>query len=90
MSRPWISLPTDPLKVYFDMCIIKYFLKMTRHLAADKRFKGIGEIFRAPLEVRFEYFCELINSCLVSPTHAKKFLHIRNAGVEDKSVIFSG
>ena len=26
MSRPWISLPTDPLKVYFDMCIIKYFL----------------------------------------------------------------
>ncbi len=64
--------------------------KMTRHLAADKRFKDIGEIFRAPLEVRFEYFCELINSCLVSPTHAKKFLHIRNAGVEDKSVIFSG
>ena len=26
MSRPWISLPTDPLKVYFDICIIKYFL----------------------------------------------------------------
>lgn len=26
MSRPWISLPTDPLKVYFDVCIIKYFL----------------------------------------------------------------
>ena len=26
MSRPWISLPTDPLKVYFDMCVIKYFL----------------------------------------------------------------
>ena len=26
MSRPWISLPTDPLKVYFDLCIIKYFL----------------------------------------------------------------
>ena len=26
MSRPWITLPTDPLKVYFDMCIIKYFL----------------------------------------------------------------
>jgi len=26
MSRPWLSLPTDPLKVYFDMCIIKYFL----------------------------------------------------------------
>ena len=87
MSRPWISLPTDPLKVYFDMCIIKYFLKMTRHLAADQRFKDIGEIFRAPLEVRFEYFCELINSCLVSPTHAKKFLHIiRNAGVEDNAL----
>ena len=26
MSDPWITLPTDPLKVYFDMCIIKYFL----------------------------------------------------------------
>ena len=26
MSRPWITSPTDPLKVYFDMCIIKYFL----------------------------------------------------------------
>ena len=26
MSRPWITLPTDPLKVYFDMCIIKYFI----------------------------------------------------------------
>ena len=26
MLRPWITLPTDPLKVYFDMCIIKYFL----------------------------------------------------------------
>lgn len=26
ISRPWISLPTDPLKVYFDMCIVKYFL----------------------------------------------------------------
>ena len=26
MSRPWITLPTDSLKVYFDMCIIKYFL----------------------------------------------------------------
>ena len=26
MSRPWITLPTDPLKVYFDLCIIKYFL----------------------------------------------------------------
>ena len=26
MSRPWITLPTDPLKVYFDMCVIKYFL----------------------------------------------------------------
>ena len=26
MSRPWITLPTDPLKVYYDMCIIKYLL----------------------------------------------------------------
>lgn len=26
MSRPWLKLKTDPLRVYFDMCIIKYFL----------------------------------------------------------------
>lgn len=26
IERPWITLPTDPLKVYFDLCIIKYFL----------------------------------------------------------------
>lgn len=26
MSRPWLSLPTDTTKVYFDLCIIKYFL----------------------------------------------------------------
>lgn len=24
--RPWINLPTDTLRIYFDMCIIKYFL----------------------------------------------------------------
>lgn len=64
--------------------------KMTRHLTSDKRFKDIGEIFRGPLEVRFEYYCELINRCLVSPAHAKKFLHIQDADVEDKSVIFRG
>ena len=23
--RPWINLPTDSLRIYFDMCIIKYF-----------------------------------------------------------------
>lgn len=23
---PWINLPTDTLRIYFDMCIIKYFL----------------------------------------------------------------
>jgi abortive infection bacteriophage resistance protein len=26
MPRPWISLPTDPLKVYFDFCIVKFFI----------------------------------------------------------------
>ena len=26
MSRPWLKLKRDPLRVYFDMCIIKYFL----------------------------------------------------------------
>lgn len=25
-TRPWIVLPTDPLKVYHDICIIKYLL----------------------------------------------------------------
>ena len=24
--RPWITLPTDQLRIYFNMCIIKYFL----------------------------------------------------------------
>ena len=28
MPRPWILLQTDPLRVYFDMCIIKYFLNI--------------------------------------------------------------
>ena len=28
MNRPWILLQTDPLRVYFDMCIIKYFLNI--------------------------------------------------------------
>lgn len=26
MSRPWISIPTDQLRIYFTLCIIKYFL----------------------------------------------------------------
>ena len=26
MTRPWITLPTDPLRIYFNICIIKYFL----------------------------------------------------------------
>ena len=26
MTGNWIYLPTDPLRVYFDLCIIKYFL----------------------------------------------------------------
>ena len=26
MSHPWITLPTDMLRIYFDLCIIKYFL----------------------------------------------------------------
>lgn len=58
--------------------------RMTGYLAADKRFDGIGGIFRAPLEVRFEYFSELVSRCLVSPAHAKKFLHIGETAVEGK------
>jgi len=26
MIHPWISLPTDPLRIYFNICIIKYFI----------------------------------------------------------------
>ena len=26
MNRPWITLPTDCLRIYFTVCIIKYFL----------------------------------------------------------------
>lgn len=26
MTRPWIMLPTNPLRIYFNICIIKYFL----------------------------------------------------------------
>ena len=26
MTRPWITLPTDRLRIYFTICIIKYFL----------------------------------------------------------------
>ena len=26
MSGAWLTIPTDPLRVYFDLCIIKYFL----------------------------------------------------------------
>ena len=26
MTGRWISLPTDPLRIYFNLCIIKYFL----------------------------------------------------------------
>ena len=28
MTGSWISLPTDTLRVYFDLCIIKYFLNI--------------------------------------------------------------
>ena len=26
--KPWINLPTDTLRIYFDMCIIRYFLNI--------------------------------------------------------------
>uniref|UniRef100_A0AB33IUN4 Abi family protein n=2 Tax=unclassified Prevotella TaxID=2638335 RepID=A0AB33IUN4_9BACT len=28
INLPWISLPTDNLRIYFDLCIIKYFLNV--------------------------------------------------------------
>lgn len=26
MKRSWITLPTDRLRIYFNLCIIKYFI----------------------------------------------------------------
>lgn len=26
VTRPWITRPSDPLRIYFNLCIIKYFL----------------------------------------------------------------
>jgi abortive infection bacteriophage resistance protein len=26
ITRPWIKLPTDRLRIYFNLCIIKWFL----------------------------------------------------------------
>ncbi len=26
MTRPWITLPSDKRKIYYNICIIKYFL----------------------------------------------------------------
>lgn len=28
MNGSWISLPTDALRIYFNLCIIKYFLNI--------------------------------------------------------------
>ncbi len=28
MTGRWISLQTDPMRTYFDLCIIKYFLNI--------------------------------------------------------------
>ena len=28
MTGSWITLPTDTLRIYFDLCIIKYFLNI--------------------------------------------------------------
>ena len=28
MAGSWITLPTDTLRIYFDHCIIKYFLNI--------------------------------------------------------------
>ena len=28
MTRNWITLPTDTLRIYFNLCIIKYFLNI--------------------------------------------------------------
>ena len=31
MTGSWITLPTDALRIYFNLCIIKYFLNIISH-----------------------------------------------------------
>ncbi|MDE7375643.1 MAG: Abi family protein, partial [Muribaculaceae bacterium] len=28
MSKGWINLSTDPLRIYFNLCIVKYFINI--------------------------------------------------------------
>ena len=28
IAYPWIYLPTNPLRIYFDLCIVKYFINI--------------------------------------------------------------
>ena len=60
--------------------------KMAHHLAADSRFNGIGDLLGRPAETIIDYFYELVNVCMVTPAHAKKFLHIKEA--DDSSFPF--
>lgn len=52
------------------------YRKMTHHLASDKRFSGIEDVLRLPVEERIAYLNELVSACSVSLNHARKFLRI--------------
>lgn len=62
----------------------KDFRKMAQHLAADRRYTGISDIFRLPAEERIGYMNDLVLRCGVTIDHARKFLHIET--VDNKSL----
>lgn len=74
------------LREPFDPNSGQAYWKMTRHFAADRRFNDIGDLLGRPAEAVIDYFNELVTRCLVSPTHAKKFLRIQDA--EDSTFTF--
>ena len=63
MTGSWITLPTDALRIYFNLCIIKYFLniispnndmkakvkRQRRYRNKSKYFMQIGVLFAKKL-----------------------------------------
>lgn len=52
------------------------YKKITRHIAAEKRFGSVADIIRLTSEERADYLDRLVNCCGVSREHARKFLRI--------------
>ncbi len=48
MMRPWITLPTDRLRIYFNLCIIKYFIDIiSPHNTMSLKLKNLLSDFPA-------------------------------------------